>query len=446
MYIYHFFCRVDCYFSFKDPCREQEYKDAVCLGAWKSAINAHNRVACPDELRDYLDANIPEWREDHRRNRGRFNFDYRYNSSKLDNNNKNAFSRIPEKMEQSIESLILPTAEAVVKRYEERGSVLPSLKVNCLSDPSRAQESTNASQLHNWKKHKTQELPSKESTDEQNQSHIYATLLKVRDIVRRCNSRVTRGMHCLPRHVTGREDSFELETERNDALTLSAWKRELQSTREHEQNVLWEVKMYLDKELPKWVTVGSVSPETYSHSFHSAVLFAKKENTQNNKGAYHSSFIDPQMFTGVSYHESNNNNMMTIDRENTHASRSYSSPEDSERDGITALLLLKNGTSPPSSSSSASLSSIHSYDFDTKKPCSCKRDRSMYPFCPTAITLSNCDADNEGPMSKRARPNHSFDSSRKKSTSPATSTEVPSSDSDSDFVGYVMHSATQSNW
>ena len=50
----------------------QEYKDAAKLNDWKQSLKG-NRGTCSDEIRDYLDANIPSWRDSvsmraHRRN------------------------------------------------------------------------------------------------------------------------------------------------------------------------------------------------------------------------------------------------------------------------------------------------------------------------------------------------------------------------------------------
>lgn len=45
-----------------DPSRAQEYKDAAKLNDWKQSLKG-NRGTCSDEIRDFLDRNIPNWRD-----------------------------------------------------------------------------------------------------------------------------------------------------------------------------------------------------------------------------------------------------------------------------------------------------------------------------------------------------------------------------------------------
>mmetsp|Transcript_23221 Transcript_23221/g.39330 ORF Transcript_23221/g.39330 Transcript_23221/m.39330 type:complete len:124 (-) Transcript_23221:437-808(-) len=49
-----------------DPTREQEFKDALKLTRWKLALKG-NRAGygiCSDEVRDFLDEQMPGWRHD----------------------------------------------------------------------------------------------------------------------------------------------------------------------------------------------------------------------------------------------------------------------------------------------------------------------------------------------------------------------------------------------
>jgi len=48
----------------KIPEFEQEYKDAIKLNHFKSALKDSKNGRCPDEVRDYLDTKLPGWRED----------------------------------------------------------------------------------------------------------------------------------------------------------------------------------------------------------------------------------------------------------------------------------------------------------------------------------------------------------------------------------------------
>jgi hypothetical protein len=54
-----------------DPAREQEYKDAGKLRKWRQALKGVRSVSsiCPDNVRDYLDKEMPTWRTDANRHR-----------------------------------------------------------------------------------------------------------------------------------------------------------------------------------------------------------------------------------------------------------------------------------------------------------------------------------------------------------------------------------------
>merc|ERR1712167_136032 len=54
-----------------DPIREQEYKDAGKLRKWRQALKGIRSVSsiCPDNVRDYLDREMPAWRTDVSRHR-----------------------------------------------------------------------------------------------------------------------------------------------------------------------------------------------------------------------------------------------------------------------------------------------------------------------------------------------------------------------------------------
>jgi hypothetical protein len=46
-----------------DPVRQQEYRDACKIKTWKYSLMGKNRYTCSDEVRDYLDENMPGWRD-----------------------------------------------------------------------------------------------------------------------------------------------------------------------------------------------------------------------------------------------------------------------------------------------------------------------------------------------------------------------------------------------
>ena len=72
-----------------------EYRDACKLKAWKYSIAGKNRHYCPDEVRDYLDENMPGWRD-------------------------RVYSHDGQSSRRQMEK-----AKDIVKRYSERGCVLP---------------------------------------------------------------------------------------------------------------------------------------------------------------------------------------------------------------------------------------------------------------------------------------------------------------------------------
>ena len=72
-----------------------EYRDACKVKAWKYSFSGKNMHICSDEVRDYLDQNMPGWRD-----------------------------RVYSHHGQS-SALQLEKARQIVERYEERGRVLP---------------------------------------------------------------------------------------------------------------------------------------------------------------------------------------------------------------------------------------------------------------------------------------------------------------------------------
>jgi hypothetical protein len=123
------------------PDREQEYKDAQKLTKWKQTLkgNGNSKYNCPDEIRDYLDKEMPHWRDEVRE--------------------KNCFP--------------MQFAKDIVRRYHERGGVLPRQKsdyrkttvtshhspngtlvtttVSKVSSEESQQEYKDARKLHKWR-------------------------------------------------------------------------------------------------------------------------------------------------------------------------------------------------------------------------------------------------------------------------------------------------------
>lgn len=57
-------CRPHLIKDFMGIVRKQEHEDALKLERFKKAIRQGDKKSCPDEVRDYLDANLPGWRDE----------------------------------------------------------------------------------------------------------------------------------------------------------------------------------------------------------------------------------------------------------------------------------------------------------------------------------------------------------------------------------------------
>lgn len=100
-----------------DPVSQQEYRDACKVKTWKYSLLGKNIYNCSDEVRDYLDENMPGWCD-------------RVYSHKGQSSNV--------QMKKAVD---------IVARYRERGNVLPRR----LKDPTKAQETKDAINISTWK-------------------------------------------------------------------------------------------------------------------------------------------------------------------------------------------------------------------------------------------------------------------------------------------------------
>ena len=212
---------------------------------------------------------------------------------------------------------LMPIAQGIVERYEERNCVLPSLKAECRRDPSRAQECKDAGKLHSWKIHTSEKLSpevlaflntrmpgwrkpatrrSSGPTTKQSQakhSNLELQLMKACEIVQRCVFRrggASASISGLPRHLIGRQETPDLILEQKDALKLSEWKRSAlaapRSTYGSKPQdsfsltgLPFELKHFLDRELPDWMTIDATSPFTYPPQLHiSPHVAAQQQN------------------------------------------------------------------------------------------------------------------------------------------------------------------------
>ena len=92
---YHIFLVSETVFFTDNLLFYKEYRDACKLKTWKYSLQGKNRYKCSDEVRDYLDENMPGWRDRV--------YGYKGHSSALQ----------------------MKTARDIVQRYKERGCILP---------------------------------------------------------------------------------------------------------------------------------------------------------------------------------------------------------------------------------------------------------------------------------------------------------------------------------
>ena len=101
---------------------------------------------------------------------------------------------------------------------------------------------------------------------------LQTLIMKARDIVERCQSRSAKGLHLLPRHLSGRQDTPELILEQRDAMKLCEWKGAAISLEARRSRALCnesadmplELKAYLDNALPCWQRIDAESPYAYN--------------------------------------------------------------------------------------------------------------------------------------------------------------------------------------
>jgi len=212
-----------------DPIREQEYRDAQKLNKWKQALGGKIGHACSDELRDFLDASMPSWRLELRKN---------YSDP-------------------------MKKARDIVERYKSRGNILPR-QFRSGNDPLRQQENKDARKLYDWKQalkglrfYKCSDelkdyLDAEMSGWRQNLKEVHTNpMQKAIDIVERY-----RANGCLlPRQYKNGTDSQRIQ-ENKDAQKLYNWKEALNGKRGKCSDT---IRDYLDAEMPGWRTPSATA-------------------------------------------------------------------------------------------------------------------------------------------------------------------------------------------
>ena len=211
----------------------QEHKDATKLSHWKIALKGKGRSKCSDEVRIYLDNNLPDWRIE-----------------------------IDEKaMESAIE--IVGRAK---QRVEKGLNLLPRgiHNIKNRTTPELIQEHKDARKLGTWK----QALKGKGTTNCSDEVRDYLdinlpnwrtevdfdekSMEYAIEIVERAKQRVEKGLRLLPRGIRNEKNRTtpDLIQEHKDAVKLGNWKTALKGKRTAKCSD--EVRDYLDSNLPGW--------------------------------------------------------------------------------------------------------------------------------------------------------------------------------------------------
>jgi superfamily II DNA or RNA helicase len=220
------------------PELEQEHKDATKLGDWKKSLKGTKSSKCSDEVRDYLDKELPGWR------------------TELDN-----------KAMEFAENIV----ERANKRHLAGGRLVPRLLTNITSrtSPELEQEYKDAAKIGYWKqalKKGTNKCPVevRDYLDENlpdwrtEVDFDKKAMEDATSIVERAKARHLAGGRQVPRRLTS-ITSPELEQEYKDALKLSDWKKALKGA--GTSNCTDEVRDYLDKNLPGWRSADTSQPK-----------------------------------------------------------------------------------------------------------------------------------------------------------------------------------------
>jgi superfamily II DNA or RNA helicase len=217
------------------PDKEQEHKDRTKLNCWKMALNGHPGWKCSFEVRDYLDSNIPGWRDpvDYEKNALTYALELIQRAKTRENAGGRLLPRVhstnnnlsePEKVERKDYIKLVGWREAI--QVKNKGL---NKKIYCY-DSVRDVLDIN---LPGWRCE-------------------FDRLKNAQEIVERSIERVNNGGSLLPRAIYERKNrnTPELEQEKKDATTLGNWKQAIKKNNRVRCPV--EVINYLDEHLPGW--------------------------------------------------------------------------------------------------------------------------------------------------------------------------------------------------
>ena len=207
---------------------EQENKDSQKLSDWKQALKGKKYVRCCDKVRDYLDQELPGWRD-----------------------------------EINLDEKALEDAQGIVLRQNQRPNLLPIhiQDKNKRTTPELEQEHKDATKLQNWKQ-ALNGIGNRSCCSNEVRDYLDTHLTGWRDelnwdkkaledaqgIVSRQNQRP----NLLPRRIRDKSNRTtpELEQEHKDNQKLSNWKMALKGSKNARCSD--EVRDYLDLHLPGW--------------------------------------------------------------------------------------------------------------------------------------------------------------------------------------------------
>ena len=242
----------------KTPELEQEYKDAIKLNHFKSALKDSKNGRCPDEVRDYLDTKLPGWRD---------SYDLKQNAIEF------AYDII----------------ERAKKRLANGGSLMPyEIRMASKRNTEELEQiHKDASKISNWKqalKGNSKQVCYPEvrdyldkhlngwrnelDFDEQALQHAKAIVF-----------RKTQRPNLIPRRIRNKEDQKtpELEQENKDYIKLRYWKIALKE--KNHQRCSDEVRDYLDETLKGWRTTDDTSLEEKEEEI---IINSKPKTTKSN--------------------------------------------------------------------------------------------------------------------------------------------------------------------
>jgi ribosomal RNA-processing protein 8 len=212
---------------------EQEHTDGRKLGMWKGALNGIGHWKCSDEVRDYLDKNLPGWRTD-------------------------------------LDAKAMEDATQIVKRAKARELIGERLlpreihPTKSRTSPALIQEHKDATKLGGLKKglkdkgsnkcrvevcdYLDKELPGWRTEVDFDKK----AMEDAEQIVERANERKQNNQNVIPRQIHKDRNTKELEQEYKDATKIGYWKKALKT--KGTKKCSDEVRDYLDINLPGWRT------------------------------------------------------------------------------------------------------------------------------------------------------------------------------------------------